>query len=148
MTKDVLITISGLQTPETGEEEPLEMITSGSYYYKNGKHYLLFDEVQEGFEGKITSNRIKITDEALDVRKKGISNAHMVFEKDKKNLSYYETPFGNLLVGIHARNIELQEEENNIDLDVKYDLEINSRYIAECMVHLNVTDRKEGNFSL
>lgn len=147
MTKDVLITISGLQSPETGEEVPLELITPGSYYYRNGKHYLLFDEIQEGFDGT-TSNRIKITGDSLDVCKKGVSNVHMVFEKDKKNVTYYETPFGNLLIGINARTIKLQEEENHIDLNVAYDLEINSQFIAECMVHLNVTDRKEGNFSL
>ena len=49
MTKEVLVTISGLQfSPET-ENESVELITSGSYYKKNGKHYIIYDEVNEGF---------------------------------------------------------------------------------------------------
>ena len=45
MTKEVLVTISGLQfSPET-ESESVELITSGSYYKKNGKHYIIYDEV-------------------------------------------------------------------------------------------------------
>lgn len=54
MTQDVLLTISGLHDmafadPEENEEnEPIEVITPASYYWKNGKHYILYDEVMEG----------------------------------------------------------------------------------------------------
>ena len=50
MTQDVLLTISGLHDmvfadPEENEEnEPIEVITPASYYWKNGKHYILYDE--------------------------------------------------------------------------------------------------------
>ena len=39
MTKDVLISISGLQL-EAEDDEPIEVVTSGNYYYKNNKHYI------------------------------------------------------------------------------------------------------------
>lgn len=57
MTQDVLLTISGLHDmafadPEENEEnEPIEVITPASYYWKNGKHYILYDEVMEGIPG-------------------------------------------------------------------------------------------------
>ena len=61
MTKEVLVTISGLQfSPET-ESESVELITSGSYYKKNGKHYIIYDEVNEGFS-ETTRNIIKLND--------------------------------------------------------------------------------------
>ena len=47
MTKDVLISISGLQFAGGENSEPVEVITSGSYYKKNGRHYILYDEVAE-----------------------------------------------------------------------------------------------------
>ena len=40
MTKDVLISISGLQFAGGENSEPVEVITSGSYYKKNGRHYI------------------------------------------------------------------------------------------------------------
>ena len=52
MTKDVLITISGVQMSD-GDNSDVEMITTGSYYMKNGKHYITYDEVLEGYEGTI-----------------------------------------------------------------------------------------------
>ena len=43
MTKDVLITISGVQMLDDDDED-VEMVTRGDYYQKNGKHYIMYDE--------------------------------------------------------------------------------------------------------
>ena len=48
MTKDVLISISGLHfgtEEENGEGEPVEIITPAVYYLKNDRYYVLYDEV-------------------------------------------------------------------------------------------------------
>ena len=81
MTQDVLLTISGLHDmafadPEENEEnEPIEVITPASYYWKNGKHYILYDEVMEGIPG-VVKNKIKITGEdSMEIMKSGITNA-------------------------------------------------------------------------
>ena len=47
MTRDVLIRLSGLQATE-GDEGVVEVITAGDYFWKNNKHYLIYDEVMEG----------------------------------------------------------------------------------------------------
>lgn len=149
MTKDVLLTISGLQftAPEDEGAEPVEVITAGDYYKKNGKHYILYDEVMEGFEGS-TRNVIKITDDYLDITKKGVSNVHMVFEKNKKNVSYYYTPFGNILIGIDAKSVDINETEENIDVQVKYNLEVNYEHLADCSITMNIKSKEAKDFSL
>lgn len=48
MTKDVLITICGIQKRDGETDEPIETVTPGEYYFRNGKHYILYEEVQEG----------------------------------------------------------------------------------------------------
>ena len=90
MTKDVLITISGMQMID-GDNSDIEMITTGAYYMKNGKHYITYDEVLEGYEGKIR-NLIKIQPDSMDIIKSGLTNVHMTFEKNKKRLTCYATP--------------------------------------------------------
>ena len=65
MTKDVLVKISGLQFAEDQDNGPVEIITTGNYYKKNGKHYILYDEVQEGFDG-VTKSVIKVNDDFLE----------------------------------------------------------------------------------
>ena len=36
----------------------------------------------------------------------------MIFEKGKKNLTYYYTPFGSIQIGIDATSIEVKETED------------------------------------
>ena len=42
MTKDVLISIRGLQVlvDEEGVQEPVEVLNTGQYYFKNNQHYI------------------------------------------------------------------------------------------------------------
>ena len=76
MTKDVLVSISGMHeeivavTPEVEDEnEAIEVVTPATYYLKNGKHYIVYEEVVEGTSGVI-KNRIKINgDECVEIRR-------------------------------------------------------------------------------
>ena len=95
-----MLSISGLHYDVTGmvqeeENEPIEVITPAAYYYKNGKHYVIYDEVVEGMPGVI-KNKIKIYEDGkLEIMKSGLSNTHMTFEREKINMTEYETPYGN-----------------------------------------------------
>lgn len=147
MTKDVIVTISGLQFAQETETEPVEIVTAGSYYKKNGKHYIIYDEVMEGFEGS-TKNIIKLTEDSLDVTKKGVTNVHMVFEENKKNITYYNTPFGNLFIGIDAEKIQVEESEENINVNVAYALEANYEHLADCRIQMNIKSQDARDFKL
>ena len=100
MDKEVLIHVRGLQTMDAdGEQEPLEIVVPGQYYFRNGSHYLRYEEVMEDF-AEPTVNYIKISQKGMEVRKKGVVNVHMVFEQGKKNMTYYTTPYGTIEMGI------------------------------------------------
>ena len=66
MTKEVLVTIRGMQfaKQEEGDLEPIEVITAGDYYKKNNKHYVIYDEIIEGFDGT-TRNIIKLQEDCV-----------------------------------------------------------------------------------
>ncbi len=137
MTKEILLSIKGLQFLEDNNEDEIEVITTGTYFQKDGRHYIKYDEVMEGLEGKI-QNLIKINGKSMEVTKRGLSNVHMVFEENKKNVTYYDTPFGNLLVGIAATNIDLNETKDIIDVKVDYALEVNYEHLADCTISMNI----------
>lgn len=147
MTKDVLVKISGLQFAGEENSDSIEVITSGTYYKKNDKHYVLYDEVMEGTTD-VTKNVIKIGADFMEVTRKGPATAHMMFEKDKKNVSYYYTPFGNLLIGIDAREIQIDESELDINVKVKYGLEINYEHMADCHITVDVKSKEARDFRL
>ena len=138
MKKDVLIHVRGLQMMDPEEEqEPIEIVVPGQYYYRNGSHYLRYEEMMDD-TAEPTVNYIKMSAQGVEVRKQGQVNVHMVFEQGKKNMTFYSTPFGTLQMGIAATGLELQEEEDNIHLKVDYALDMNEEHVADCYltVHL------------
>ena len=147
MTKDVLLSISGLHYDVSGnaddyedneENEPIEMITPAAYYLKNGKHYVLYDELVEGVPGVI-KNKVRITgEEKLEIIKSGLTNTHMIFEKDKIHMTEYETPYGELMMGVHTKEMRVDVQESLIEVRVNYALDINSEPVADCNISLNI----------
>ena len=49
MTKEVLLSLKGLQMEQGDGAEELETITPARYYHKNGSHYIVYEEMTEGF---------------------------------------------------------------------------------------------------
>lgn len=146
MTRDVLIRISGLQAMD-GENDNVEVITTGDYFLKNGRHYVIYDEVMEGFEGNIR-NMLKISPDKLDVRKNGAANAHMVFEQDRKNLTRYVTPMGEMIVEVSTNRILLDEQEDSLKVSVDYSLDINYSHVSDCNITVDVCSREHARLEL
>ena len=142
MTKDVLLSISGLHYETVDavgadENEPIRVITPATYYYKNNKHYVIYDEVVEGMPGMI-KNKVRIANDKLEIMKSGLSNTHMIFEKDKMNITQYETPYGDLLVGTHTKDMQVDVTEEKIHVHVNYALDVNSETVADCNIEMNI----------
>lgn len=142
MTKDVIIRMKGLQFQEDLEDDELEVITNGTFFEKDNRCYVKFDEVMEGFEGKI-QNLLKFTDDSLEVTKRGLTNVHMVFEENKKNMTCYQTPYGNILVGIAATRIATKRKKEKIGVEVEYALEINYEHLADCRITIDIQSKSK-----
>ena len=144
MDRDVLVTISGIQRmgDPTGEE-PVEVITPAQYFFKNGKHYVLYDEVQEG-ETKVTRNTLQFKDRYLSVTKHGAENVHMVIESEKQNVTYYHTPVGMLHISLDGQRVNVSDTEESISVDARYGLDINYEHVANCELKIDVRPKDEG----
>ncbi len=140
MTKDVLITIVGTQF-DMGEEA-IELKTLGTYYLKNGKHYLLFDEQPED-NGPITKNIVKMTEEHFEMTKKGGSNSFMQFRPGQQTSTIYCTPVGDIQMDVLTHDMSLIETAEEISANVKYALSINAQFVSECEVKVKVQARQE-----
>ena len=147
MTKEVLVTISGIQFTDEPDGEPIEMITSGSYYKKNGKHYILFEELMEGVDEPV-KNTVKLGEESFDITKCGGTSVHLQFEKGKDNLTYYYTPYGSILVGTKTRGVQIEETEQNLHVQVEYALEVNYEHMADCKIVMDVKSKNAGDFKI
>ena len=147
MTKEVIITIKGLQAGPDSDGEPIEMITTGEYFYKNNKHYILYEEVMEG-ETATNKNRVKIAPGHVELTKSGLVSVQMVFEENQKTVSHYNTPYGTLLMGIEAKTVSVQETEDEINVAITYALELNEEHAADCDIKINIRSKSAGGVKL
>ena len=147
MDKEVLITLKGLQINEPVDTGVVEIVALGEYYEKNDKKYIIYEEVVEGMEGKI-KNIIKLSPTCMEVTKIGLTNTHMVFEENKKNLTVYNTPFGAFSLGIMAKGIDIDEQDDSMSVKVEYELDMNYEHVADCTISLGVQSKNLGSLSL
>ena len=77
MTKNVIISLTGLQYAAEEEDAPIEVINFGQHYKKGEKHYLLYEETEEG--GKTSKCRIKVSDKELELQKSDSFGTRLLF---------------------------------------------------------------------
>lgn len=148
MNKDVLIHVRGLQMMETDDaQEPIEIVVPGQYYFRNGSHYLRYEEMLDD-TAETTVNYIKMSPNGVEVRKQGQVNVHMVFEEGKKNKTFYNTPYGTLQMGISATGLELKESEDGIQMKVDYALDMNEEHVADCYLTVRAQSKDSADFVL
>ena len=139
MTKEVMVTLSGLQLGDSGEDT-VETVHIGEYYEKNGVHYLFFDELLEGHKVPIR-NMLKLRNEKLEVRKRGPVSAELVFEEGEVTESAYNFPYGCFLVGVHTKGVCLGVEEEKIEMTASYELMVNGAHCSDCDIKVTVEPR-------
>ena len=140
MTQQVMVRVTGSQYyfhyTDTNEE-PIEVLTAGTYEFKDGVHEIRYNEAYEGTQEK-TRNTVMITDSSVRIDKEGVITAGMVLEKGLKSTSYYTTPFGVMEMGVTTTALRTEIREDAIEADIGYALILSGNYVADCKVQIRV----------
>lgn len=145
MTKDIILTISGLHATDGEKDEPVEVISPGQYFQKNGKHYVLFEEVMEGLEGVIKST-IKFTEDSVELFRSGAAATRMVFQKDREHQMIYQTPMGPLSMSVYTDQFLAEIGEEQVNLTIDYSLKTEGVVITESTVRMNICPKELKKF--
>lgn len=125
--KKVILSIRGNQVNPDGEDNRIELITEGRLYKKGNAYYIEYEESAiSGLEG--TKTLIMVEDRRIFLERTGAHESRFVFEKGRKYVNYYETPFGSLEMGIFPTRIDSDMDESQGKLGVKYELDISGKY--------------------
>ena len=146
MTKEILVSITGSHLME-GETEDISVITAGSYYFKNGKHYIVYDEHLDDGGGSIR-NTIKVGPDTVEMIKGGDARTHMVFERHKTNLTCYATPYGQMMIGVTTNRIEMVELPDELRVHIDYSMEVNYEKTSDCHVEIEVSSKAAAKLRL
>lgn len=141
MTRDVIVSIKGLQRMGTDEDDGIELISAGTYQEQGNQQIVEYEEVDEENQ-EITKVMLVIADGHVEIRKSGVTQVHMIFEEKQKSTSCYHTPFGELMMGLDTTKIKKIVTEDAMAIILQYGLEINYNYVADCNITIKVISAK------
>lgn len=140
LKKDVWIHIKGLLRDDEDEEDKTELYTQGSYYKKNGSYYITYEESETtGFAGCRTVLKVDGGNKVSLVRH-GDSRSHLMIERGERNVGYYNTGVGELMIGVSAHEIDVKLDDRGGQLYFSYSLDVNSTHISDNEVFISVKE--------
>lgn len=152
MTREILLSVKGMHNEfgadRGNQDEPIEIVTSADYFNKNGKHYIIYEEIYEG-AGYTSKNKVKIANENLvEIKKNGYTTSNMIFEKGKETITRYETPMGVVFFEVYTSDIILKEMDEGLDLKLVYTMSVEGEPIAQCEVQMQARSKGNGDVQL
>ena len=137
MMKDVIINIKGRQG--LGDElDTIELTTDGRFGEKNGSYYMTYDEsAMLGLENVNTALYIKPGNSVI-LQRSGDVESRLVVEEGKRSTCYYNTPQGELLIGIFGESVKTELNSGGGKIHMKYTIDSNLNLISRNTVDISV----------
>ncbi len=85
-------------------DEKIEFLTEGAFYFKNGSYYILYDEKEEMGMANC-SVTVKACDNEVSVSRKGDFSSKMLYKIGEASEFLYNTPYGKFPVILHTQKI-------------------------------------------
>lgn len=125
--KDYVITIKGIQTYEDDDSTDIEMMAEGDFVFEDGKYFIDYDETEAtGMEG--TSTTIEIDKDYVSLTRAGAVETTLLFIRDRQTTSYYDTPYGTMMMGINTEDVNTQLTPDGGKVAVKYSMSMNNLF--------------------
>ena len=141
MKREVELVLSGLHASGPDQEsDAVETVQPAQYFKRNDSHYLLYEEQMEGLDAPCRS-RIKFRDHLLELTRQGTSEVHMVFEENQRHMIHYNTPYGQLLLGIETGKVLVEEQEDQIHVTVEYTLDHEGEPLSESCLKIHIREK-------
>ena len=137
--KDVIISIHGSHFSGPDDDEPGDaaLVTSGFLTSMDGGYVLSYQENQADGPGG-TSTTLLVQGKRVTLLRSGDVSTQMIFEQGHRHLSFYNTEEGPLTIGVKASRVRAEMSEQGGDIEMEYNIEIDSSMAAESRVKINV----------
>jgi len=117
--KNMLLTFKSDILTDEDENNAIEFVTPAELTVKNNKYYITFEDLGDDTEAPAKST-LKIDADKVTLLRYGITSSQMIFEQGKKHTSNYQTPYGNISLGVFSDMLSIDINENGGNLNVSY----------------------------
>ncbi len=130
MTKDVLLSITGLYAEDNENKDRIETLIPAQFYQKEDAYYVFYEEILDDSIG-VTKSRMKISEKCVELNRRGDVNVTLTFTEGEKSVSAYQLPYGVFTMGIDTHVVKITETEETIDILIQYTMEMDGQIISE-----------------
>ena len=111
------------------EEYSCELTTNGFLEYGANGYTVTYFETDEELKGSKTV--LKVSGNTIVMTRSGKYNTELIIEKEKRRSCFYETPYGELMMGVYTKNISSKMNENGGKLCFSYTIDFNNDLASE-----------------
>lgn len=142
MMKDVWISISNRQSVGQEEDNTMLFDTAGYYFFDDGVGVLSYQESElTGLEGTRTS--VMVMPDQVVVDRDGMLTGRMVFREGMRDSYPYNTPYGQVMLGIDTRSIRHNFNENGGDVEIDYVTDLAHAYVSRNKFRISVKEMEK-----
>lgn len=139
MKKDAIIKIVSIRTTENGDDN-FEMTVVGSVIHDGEKSVIEY--VEENEETGREETTITIIDSTtVNIMRVGQFSSEMSIEKNKRHLTFYRTPYGELTMGVYGNYVNWFRNGKNSVLKMKYSLDFNNDMVSENSMNIYIEEK-------
>ena len=136
--KNVIISIKGLQgTDEEGND--IELVTDGLYAYSAERVDFEYMESElTGMEG--TRTQFAVEGDQVMITRQGTVNMQMPFKAGEKDYFVYDTPYGNMTMGVDTKSVLSKFDESGGELCVRYIMDLGNAMVSRNSFEINIRE--------
>ncbi|MGN0621528.1 MAG: DUF1934 domain-containing protein [Porcipelethomonas sp.] len=139
--KNVMIEMISIQSVYD-EKSETTLITEGEFCFIGKNSFVISykDSEATGFDGSVT--RITVEDDSFaTIIRTGSTHSDLMIEPGKKHHCHYETPYGEMVVGIYTHSLENGLNPDGGRLYMKYTIDVNSSYMSDNEIIMNIKNK-------
>ena len=127
-----------------GQCEKSELTTTAEIHGTPDNYFITYEEKSDELMGCITTVHVENSSQ-VTVSREGAYNTELKMEKNKRNLCCYNTPVGQIMMGVHTSSIRSEYIENEKTvLDFSYSLDFNNELLSKNRIKI-IAKYKEVN---
>ena len=134
------ITVIGKQTVD-GESDTIEVITEGDMTVTDQGVTIVYPEYPEDDPSQKTDTTVILDKGVLSIERTGEMSSHLILEQGVRHECLYQTPMGQMFIGIFTDSIHADIGEHGGEITAAYQLDFNRVVVSYNEFYISVKEK-------
>lgn len=141
MKKERMIHLLSNQKSLEGEDV-IDLVTHGTFHGDDQNYEIIYMETDDELKGCETTVKVENAGKNVSITRCGHYESQLILEKNKRHMSSYRTPYGDMLMGIFTKETSSKMKDGIGTLTLEYTIDINSGLVSTS--HMTITVQEDN----